>query len=38
MFTEKFGDEGYKSVTGTAFPILAALLYDNDDSVRDKAV
>lgn len=31
LFTNKFGDDGYKSVTETAFPILDKLLYDNDE-------
>lgn len=38
LFTNKFGDEGYTSVTSTAFPILDKLLYDPDESVRDKAI
>ena len=38
LFTNKFGDEGYTSVTKTAFPILSKLLYDNDEFVRDKAI
>jgi len=38
LFTYKFGDEGYTSVTKTAFPILDKLLYDNDENVRDRAI
>ena len=38
QFTNKFGDEGYENVIKTAVPILDKLLYDNDETVRDKAI
>ena len=34
----KFGAEGYTSVTNTAIPIIEKLLYDIDEPVRDRAI
>ena len=38
LFSDKFGNDGYKIITKTVFPILDSLLYDSDESVRDKSV
>ena len=38
LITENFGEMGYQQICGTVFPLLDALLYDEKEDVRDKAI
>lgn len=38
MVLDNFGDDGYKKVCETVFPLLDKLLYDTSEEIRDKAI